>query len=225
MELYYVITILDRNKRHIQEEIYQSLGLKFMQTVMGRGTASQEHLSMRGLSPTEKAVMITAADKETTKKLFQQTKIRLFIDIPGNGVMTAVPIKSIGGKQTLAYMTGSKTMNQEKPDLVFNHELICVVLKEGHSDEVMDAARSAGATGGTVIAAKGTGIMHTEKFRGLSIANEQEIILIVAKSSAKAGIMRAIIEKTGAQTEAGAICFSLPVSQVAGLRLLEEDNT
>ena len=35
--------------------------------------------------------------------------------------------------------------------------------------------------------------------------------------------MRAIIEKAGVQTEAGAICFSLPVTQVAGLRQMEEE--
>ena len=48
--------------------------------------------------------------------------------------------------------------------------------------------------GGTVIAAKGTGIASSEKFRGLSLANEREVVLIVAKSSTKGNIMRAIME-------------------------------
>jgi nitrogen regulatory protein PII len=47
-------------------------------------------------------------------------------------------------------------------------------------------------------------------------------ILIVARADNKADIMQAIIEKAGTQTPAGAICFSLPVSQVAGLRRIEE---
>ena len=38
----------------------------------------------------------------------------------------------------------------------------------------------------------------------------------------KAAIMQSIIEKTGPGTPSGAICFSLPVSQVAGLRRIEE---
>ena len=223
MELYYVMTILDRNKRETQERIYQSLGLKVALTMMGRGTATQEHLSMRGLSPTEKAVMATIADKETTKKLILQTKIRLFIDIPGNGILISVPIKSVGGAQTLAHLAGGKQPDQDKPEFAFDYELIYVVLNEGHSDEVMDAARSAGATGGTIIAAKGTGLMQAERFRGLSLTNEREVALIVAKATAKTEIMRAIIEKAGVQTKAGAVCFSLPVSHVAGLRHLEEE--
>lgn len=223
MKLYYVLTILDRSKRTVLEKIYQSLGLAFSQTVMARGTATKELLTMRGLNPTEKSLMSTIADKETTKKLFRQTKIKLFIDIPGNGIMIAIPVKSVGGAQTLANLTNNKHPDGEKPELMFQHELIYVILNEGHSDEVMDAARSAGATGGTVIAAKGTGIKKAEKFRSLSIANEREVILIVANASAKADIMRAIIEKAGVQTAAGAICFSLPVTQVAGLRMLEND--
>ena len=76
----------------------------------------------------------------------------------------------------------------------------------------------------TTIAAKGTGIASAEKFRGLSLANEREVVLIVARSATKGDIMRAIIEKAGIDTPAGAICFSLPVSQVAGLRRLDLDE-
>ncbi|MBR4234807.1 MAG: P-II family nitrogen regulator [Clostridia bacterium] len=223
MELYVVLTILDRDKRAVQEKIYKSLGLTAALSVLGRGTATQEHLSMRGLSPTPKAVMAAVAEKDTAKKLVKQTKVELYIDIPGNGVMAAILIKSVGGTQTLEYLTGGQPVNQVKPEMKFNHELICVILNEGHSDEVMDAARSAGATGGTVISAKGSGIMQIEKFRELSLANEREVLLIVAKAALKADIMRAIAEKTGLETDAGAICFSVPVSHVAGLRRIDEE--
>ena len=167
-----------------------------------------------------------AADEESTKKLILETKRRLFIDIPGNGILMVVPIKSVGGAQTLSLLTGDKPADSGKPEMKFDYELIYVILNEGHSDEVMDAARPAGARGGTVISAKGTGI-QTDKFRDLSIASEKEVVLIVASASGKAQIMKAIMEKAGPQTKAGAVCFSLPVSQVAGLRQIdaEEDET
>ena len=224
MELYYVMTVLDRNKRDRLERIYHSLGLTMDLSMLGRGTAPKELLTMRGLQPTEKVIMTTAVDRAALKKLVHQAKEELYIDIPGNGIMLAVPIKSAGGAQALAYLAGENKMNQEKPVMNFEYELIYVILNEGYSDEVMDAARPAGATGGTVISAKGTGIKQAEKFQGLTLANEKEIILIVAKSSVKADIMRAIIEKAGLQTKAGAICFSLPVSQIEGLRRLEDSS-
>ena len=91
-------------------------------------------------------------------------------------------------------------------------------------DNPIDTEYGCTFSGGTVLAAKGTGISQTEKFRTLSLANEREVILIVARSSAKAGIMQTIIEKAGVDTPAGAICFSLPVSQVAGIRRLDEEE-
>ena len=104
----------------------------------------------------------------------------------------------------------------------FEYELICVILNEGYSDEVMDAARPAGATGGTVISAKGTGISQSVKLKGLSLADKKEMLLIVARADNKAEIMKAIMENSGVETPAGAICFSMPVSQTAGLRRIEE---
>lgn len=69
--------------------------------------------------------------------------------------MLAVPLKSVAGARTLAYLTDNREMGG-KPSMEFAHELIVVILNEGYSDFVMDAARSAGAGGGTVLHAKGT---------------------------------------------------------------------
>lgn len=44
------------------------------------------------------------------------------------------------------------------------------------------------------------------------------MVYIIAYADEKAAIMRAINENAGPGTKAGAICFSLPVSSVAGLR-------
>ena len=98
----------------------------------------------------------------------------------------------------------------------FNNEMIIVILNEGYSDAIMDAARSVGATGGTVLHAKGT--IKNEKFHGVSLADEKDMIYILAKSEKKSEIMQAITKNCGTGTEAGAICFSLPVSEVVGLR-------
>jgi len=100
----------------------------------------------------------------------------------------------------------------------FEHELILVILNQSYTDDVMIAARDAGAGGGTVVHAKGIGAKYTQKFFEVSLSNEKEIILIAARSNKKAEIMKAIVEKAGPETPAGAIVFSLPISSVAGLR-------
>ena len=103
------------------------------------------------------------------------------------------------------------------------HDLIVVIANQGSTDLVMDAAREAGATGGTVIHAKGTGMEGAEKFLGISLAAEKEMIYIVVHRDKRNEIMSAIMRDAGMASKAKSICFTLPVSATAGLRLLEDD--
>jgi len=88
----------------------------------------------------------------------------------------------------------------------------------------MDAARSAGATGGTSVHAKGTGTELARKFFGVSIAEEKEIVLILARAEDRNPIMKAIMAQAGVRSVAQSLVFSLPVSDIAGLRRLEEEE-
>ena len=221
MELYYVIAITNRDRGESMSALYRGAGLHMILTTLGRGTATSEHLSVYGLDATEKVVISGVASGEEAAQLLKAAKRKLFIDIPGNGLMLTVPLKSVAGGKTLAYLTDSQKTGG-KPSMEFKHELIVVILNEGYSDFVMDAARAAGAGGGTVLHAKGTGSARAEKFFGVSLAEEKDLIYIVAHSDEKAAIMVAISEKAGPGTRAGAICFSLPISSVAGLRARDE---
>ena len=220
MELNYVISITDRDQIQELAGLFQSLELNMGLIMLGKGTATSEQLSIYGLSNTEKAIVSTVASAEGTRQLIRAAKRKLYMDIPGNGIMLTIPIKSVGGGRTLAYLTGNKTPSGGAPDLHFEHELIIAVLNAGYSDAVMDAARTAGAGGGTVLHARGT--EQAEKFFGVSLAEEKDILYIVASAGQKAAIMSAINKTTGAGTKAGAICFSLPVSDVIGLRKVED---
>ena len=225
MELNMVMAIVNRDRHEAMEDVIHGLKLPLAMTLYARGTARDEHLSLYGLAATEKALVFTVADGEQTKKLMRAARLRMFIDIPGNGIMMSVPLKSVGGGKTMAYLTDNKTVTGEKPDMNTTHELICVIINEGCSDMVMAAARPAGATGGTVLSGKGTGARESEKFLGISLASEKDVVMIVAEKAKKSAIMKAIMEKAGPGTDAAAICFSLPVTAVEGLRRIDpEDN-
>lgn len=104
-----------------------------------------------------------------------------------------------------------------------DYELLVAIANQGYIDTVMDAARSAKAGGGTVIHAKGTGMKLAKKYLGVSLVEEKEVILIVTKSREKNQIMKAIMEQAGLDSKERTIVFSLPVTSVAGIRMLEED--
>ena len=223
MILNFVMTILDRPRAEEMIALCAEAGSPMTLTLLGRGTATNEQLDLYGLESAEKAVVCAFAGGEQTAKLLRAAKRRLFIDIPGNGIMLAIPLKSVGGGKTLAVLTGGTAPDTSAAPGKFEHELITVIANEGHTDEVMDAARSAGAAGGTVLHAKGTGAQRAEKFLGVSLADEKELIIIVSRASEKAAIMKAIASQAGPGTRAGAVCFSLPITAVAGLRMLEDE--
>jgi len=224
MELNFVITILDRVRTREMTELYKSVGAKTTLSMLAHGTATGKQLLTNGLTATEKAVIATAADAEGTKQLMRTARKKMFLDIPGNGIMVSVPIKSVGGGKSLAQLTDRMPEGGVKPQAEFNHELILIVCNEGFNEKVMDIARAAGAGGGTVIPAKGTGKDRPEKFMGISLADEKDMLFIVETTANKAAIMRAVMAEAGPDTPAGAICFSLPVSQVVGLRQVEEEE-
>ena len=76
----------------------------------------------------------------------------------------------------------------------YSYALITVIAEKGCSDMVMDAARAAGAGGGTVVHAKGTATEFTAKFFGVSIAAEKEMIYIVTRHADKDAILRDVVE-------------------------------
>lgn len=222
MELNFVISIVDRDRREDMLSLLHANDVQMTLTMLGKGTATREQLNLYGLEATEKAVVCGVAGSAQTRQIIKSAKRKLFIDIPGNGIMMSIPLKSVGGGRTLAYLTDNVTPDDSVPEMKFDHELVVVVLNEGYTDPVMNAARSVGAAGGTVLHAKGTGAKKADKFLGVSLADEKEMIFIVSKASEKGKIMKTIAERTGPSTPAGAICFSLPISAVAGLRVLED---
>ena len=218
MQLYNIVTVIDRAREKFLRTICRELEIPMTLTVMGRGTATRKQLDFYGLEPTEKAVVMILSDAAKKDALLQSAKERMFIDVPGNGVMMAIPLKSVGGGRTLAFLTNNETTDNGTPELNASYELIMIILNRGYTDDVMDAARAAGAGGGTVLHAKGTGAKLAQKFLGVTLAEEKEIILIAASKEGRSAIMTAVAQNCGVESKAGAISFSLPVSEIVGLR-------
>lgn len=225
-KLYLMTTIINRNLAKKFLKLYDEEGLQVMLFTLGAGTASGDILDYLGLESTEKAVIFTVLEENrwiATKKDLQK---KFQIDAPGGGIAFIVPLSSIGGKKTLQFLTANQEFQKEEESVLKDtvHELIVVIANQGYIELVMDAARGAGAYGGTVIHAKGTGMEQAEKFMGVSIAAEKEMIFIVAKKDQKNDIMKAVMEQAGLDSKAKAIVFSLPVTDTAGLRLLEDES-
>ena len=219
----YVISVVHPLGANIMQKLCEEMGLPIVLSIPCRGTATKSMLDLLGMESKDRRLFMTVASPEQTKQLIQEQRKRLYIDAPGNGITVSVPIKSVGGSKTLAFLSSGQNV-KGVPTLNYDYELIMIIANQGATDQVMDAARSAGARGGTVIHGLGTGSKNAEKFYKVSIAAEKEVILIVSAASQKAAIMKAIIEQAGPDTKAGAIAFSLPVSELAGFGIAQPSD-
>ena len=198
-----MFTITNRNANKKFQKICHDLGYSVTFSFPGHGTARSEILDYLGIDSTEKVVTISVVTKEMWRKIRRELIVRMHIDVPGTGIAFIIPMSSIGGKKVLRYLIQGNDYEKEEESTLkeTKHELLVIIANQGYIDPIMDAA---------------------EAFLGVSLAAEKEIILIVAKKENKNKIMKAIIEETGLPNKEGSMIFSLPVTSVIGLRLIED---
>jgi len=223
--LYWLITIIQRSDETEYEEFYLRHGVDVTYTILCNGTAHAKTLSLLGIEKTEKAMLFSTVLGKTLAELKRALTVEMKIDLPNRGVAMAVPVSGVGGMRALEYLSGGAVPQTEEgteeKKMQSDHELIVAIYEKGYTDLVMDAAREGGARGGTVLHAKGTADKGSTTFFGVSLAEEKEVILIVAKGDDRNSILRSIMQKAGANTPAGALAFTLPISHAAGFASAE----
>ena len=223
-QLYLMVTITSRKLTKKFSDFYTKLSLPVSFITLGTGTASGEILDYFGLDGSEKGILFHVVTDTKWKEVKRQLRLTMNIDIPGIGIAFTVPLSSIGGTKALNYLTAEQAFvkGEESTLKDTKYDLLVTIANQGYSDVIMEAAREVHAAGGTVIHAKGTGSHLAEKFMGMTLVPEKEMIFIVVRTDRKNAIMQAIMDKAGKGTKAGAIVFSLPVTDTAGMRLMEE---
>lgn len=224
-ELFFMITITDRHHTRKFITLYGEQGISVNFVSLGKGTAASEILDYFGLEDAEKTVIGSVVTGETWKKTKKELQKKIRIDVPGTGIAFIIPLSAVGGKKQLFFLTeGQNFVKGEETSLKdTKYELLIIIANQGYTEDIMEAARSAGATGGTVIHAKGTGMEGAEKFMGFSLASEKEMVYIVVKREIRDNIIHAVMDKAGMNSKAKAVVMSLPVSSTAGMRLMEEE--
>lgn len=97
------------------------------------------------------------------------------------------------------------------------HEMIMCIVNAGFSETVMEAAKSAGARGGTILNGRGTANKEAESFFHIAIQPEKEVVIILVFAEIKDAVLHALYQKAGLDTMGQGIAFSLPVDEVVGL--------
>lgn len=219
-----VFSIVDYSKGDMIAEVYKKERVPVFFSTHGNGSADSSMLELLGFGENKKSVMVSVLEKTASNRIFAAVEEKMNISKPGKGIMFSVPLTG-----ATAFLVGlAEQMNNietadEKgcePEMAeHEYELIITIITKGYFPEVKAAANAAGARGGTLIHALGMGGEEAQKFLGISIQPEKDLIFNVVRREEKNKIMKAIADASGINTQGRGIIFSLPVDAAMGLSL------
>lgn len=224
--VYLVMSIIKKSEAELFSDFFLKFDVAPLYSTICQGAAHQSKLELFGLQKSEKVLIQSIVPEDKVKELMYRLTHEMKIDLPDKGVAIAIPLSSIASRKVYEKIISTiheedithkdKYDNERKQ----NMELIVAICAKGNTDAIMTLAREAGATGGTIIKAKGTARAGTDRFFGMSISDEKEILYIVAKAENKSAIMKAIAGYTYDEN-AHPVAFSLPITESAGFRLMD----
>ncbi|HHU86002.1 MAG: P-II family nitrogen regulator [Pelotomaculaceae bacterium] len=106
-----------------------------------------------------------------------------------------------------------------------DYQLIVTIIKKGFAERVVNAAKAAGARGGTILHGRGVGIHEQKKLLGIPIEPEKDIILTLIHQDQTKNVLKAIVQAGQLEKPGTGIGFVIDVDKVVGIvSLLEEFN-
>ena len=211
-----MITIALKKESEQLREIMSNNNVTLALVRFGKGTATSEIMNYIGMEDKEKCIVYSTMSYQKSKIVLRDIRECNADGRKRKIISFTIPISSIGGQSSINGLVGKCKEEDEKMGINKDHEVIIAIINRGYVDVVMDVAREAGAKGGTVVHARGTGVEQSEKFFGMTIGAEKEMIYIVTNKKDKQAIMKAIMEKAGNSSPAETLIFSVPTIDVAG---------
>jgi hypothetical protein len=224
--------IVDWDKAETISRVFEEEHVRFHFISKGRGTASSDVYDLLGIGATDKAVIVCVEQEILVNVLLKEVRKKLGFHKPGAGIAFTIPLSGINtpllrvfkesiNKNEKIYATneGDIMAKGKKTAAVINNDLVIAVINHGYSEEFMNVARGAGASGGTVVNARGLTHEGPVKFFGIAVQEEKEIVFVLTSRDKKLSIMEAVSRSCGITTKAEGLIFSLPVENVMGLNL------
>lgn len=223
-----LISIVERGQGKALTQYYSSHGLTCHFQTVGHGTASSDLLDILGLGSSERDVLLSFGENQRVQKVFIGLQENEEGTVRAKGIAFSMPLTALNTLAAAALMRDTEQKEgkeaegmeqKENREIVAtdDHSLILVVVNQGHTDEVMNTARAAGARGGTIIRSRWAGSEEADTFYGITLQAEKEVIAIVAGAERRKQIMETVNKKHGMNTQAGAMICSVGIDAMQRL--------
>lgn len=196
---YQILTIVDHGVGERIADLTREKGARGGTILVGRGELDSRILRALALADVEKDILLTLVTADQ-------------IDAILESIQDAPVYRRRKDGMALVVRTGGQTMNNNT-----EQELISIIVNRGYAEDIMNAARKAGAKGGTIMNARGTGKPDDVKFFGVSLVPEKEQLLILADRADSSAIQEAINALPCLTTPGIGIMYTTPVERFVQL--------
>lgn len=211
-----ISVVVNSNVSHKVIRIAKECGALGSTTVLCRGTVTNKLLELLDLNEDRRELIFIIAESHLAQNLLETLNSRLKLAKPHHGIAFATEICSVRGMHNFDStiireehpMTDSINFIQEdfgsldvlnsenkakiKGDRMYNS--IYVVVDKGKANDVIESSKKAGARGGTIFGARGSGIHETHKLFSMEVEPEKEVVLILVTDEETQKICDAIVK-------------------------------
>lgn len=219
-----LLTIVKEEDQKELEALFDSMHVPIWFQCRGEGTASSEMMDIFGLRGTGRLITVGLMPRLMSKAVLEALEGRFSLHKKGGGIALTIPVTGLQShvlqilsEETRAAIQKTVEGEEEAMKETAAYAMLLVSVADGYSDDVVDAARAAGARGGTIIRGRRRNSERATQYFGISLQEEQDFVMIVVPRAQKAEIMAAISNACGFQTEAHGLVLSVPVDETLGL--------
>ncbi len=202
-----------KGKKLIKE--LQDLKVRINFQTVGLGTAPTEMMDIFGLGSHDKDILISLGAESDIRDMIESFGENFQGHSKYGGLMIVLDVSASSRLLNEILNFGNQSTKKEFAPMKNEHHnnLIVISVNEGYSENVMQTARKAGATGGTVIKGRLADMEQFAEFVKTEVDGEREILLILAPAKVGGQIMEDVNREFGLTSEANGIIFAIPTEK------------
>lgn len=178
---------------------------------LGKGTVNSRLLEFLDLYDIRKEIVLLIAEKAIAQKALIELNKEFNFAKPNHGIAFSMPVINFKGSLDCG------TINESRGGRETMYRAVFTIVDKGKADDVVDAAKKAGARGGTIINARGSGIHETQTVFSMNIEPEKELVLVLVDQTLVDPVVSSIREHLRIDKPGNGIIFVQQVNEVYGL--------
>lgn len=155
--------------------------------LLGRGTVHNRILEFFCISDVRKEIVLMVAGRHTAEQVLEKLNHEFKFERPNHGIAFTTSVSLLAGTRSC-----KSDISGEERGVEDMYQMITVIVDKGKAEEVIDAATSAGSSGGTIINARGSGVHETSRLFAMDIEPEKELVMILSEKEKTEAIVLSV---------------------------------